>query len=96
VSLYDRFNFEWTLLRLGRDAPDGSGFVAAARARGVDLKVVEVEGDETRDLYEANLALIRPDQIVAWRGGSDAERRSRSSTGRRGSPPEAYFFFCSK
>jgi 2-polyprenyl-6-methoxyphenol hydroxylase-like FAD-dependent oxidoreductase len=72
VSLYDRINFEWTLLRLGRDAPDASGFVAAARARGVDLKVVSIEGDETRDLYEANLALIRPDQIVAWRGGSDA------------------------
>ena len=24
--------------------------------------------EEIRDLYEAELALIRPDQIVAWRG----------------------------
>jgi hypothetical protein len=25
---------------------------------------------ELRDLYEADMALIRPDQHVAWRGGA--------------------------
>lgn len=72
ASLYDRFNFEWTLMRLGRHAPDAAGFAAAAAARGVDLKVVTLDSDEGRDLYGADLALIRPDQIVAWRGASDA------------------------
>ena len=73
ASLYDGFNFEWTLLRLGSRAPDASGFERAAAARGVDLKVVDVAEDDVRDLYEADLALIRPDQIVAWRGGAGSE-----------------------
>jgi 2-polyprenyl-6-methoxyphenol hydroxylase-like FAD-dependent oxidoreductase len=73
ASLYDRFNFEWTLLRLGSRAPDASGFAAAAAAMGLDLRIVDLPDDEPRDLYEADLALIRPDQIVAWRGGAGAD-----------------------
>ncbi len=67
-SLYDTFGFEWTLLRLGRHAPDVSAFAKSAKARGLDLSIVDIAGEEARDLYEADLALIRPDQIVAWRG----------------------------
>jgi hypothetical protein len=37
------------------------------------LSVVAIENDEARDLYGADLALIRPDQIVAWRGNSSAQ-----------------------
>ncbi|MFN3889724.1 MAG: FAD-dependent oxidoreductase [Beijerinckiaceae bacterium] len=73
ASLYDRFNFEWTLLRLGSRAPEGEAFARAAASLGVDLRVVDVAGDEARDLYEADLALIRPDQMVAWRGGAGAD-----------------------
>jgi hypothetical protein len=38
---------------------------------------------EARDLYQADLALIRPDQIVAWRGNSaaDATHVLRRATG---------------
>ena len=32
------------------------------------LTIVDRPEAEVRDLYEADLALIRPDQIVAWRG----------------------------
>jgi hypothetical protein len=32
--------------------------------------VVDIATDDARELYEADFALIRPDQIVAWRGGS--------------------------
>lgn len=66
-SLYDTFNFEWTLLALGPDAPDTYGFEQAARRAGLDLKVVHHPQAELQALYEAPLALIRPDQIVAWR-----------------------------
>jgi 2-polyprenyl-6-methoxyphenol hydroxylase-like FAD-dependent oxidoreductase len=76
ASLYDRFNFEWTLLRLGSRAPDAEGFVRAAAERGIDLRVVDVAGDEARDLYKADLALIRPDQMVAWRGNSGKDART--------------------
>ncbi|MDB5727817.1 MAG: hypothetical protein JWQ00_1022, partial [Noviherbaspirillum sp.] len=67
-SLYDSFNFEWTLLALGPDARDTGDFVAHAAALGLDLKVVAHASQALLDLYEAPLALIRPDQIVAWRG----------------------------
>ena len=73
VSLFDTFGFEWTLLRLGRSPPDGAGLVDAARRLGMALEVVDVPSREVRDLYEAPLALIRPDQVVAWRGFDDAE-----------------------
>jgi hypothetical protein len=32
------------------------------------LSVVDLPQEELRDLYDADLAVIRPDQIVAWRG----------------------------
>ena len=67
-SMFDRFGPGFTLLRLGGHAPDAAGFVAAARARGVPLRVLDVPQDEARDLYGADLALIRPDQHLAWRG----------------------------
>jgi hypothetical protein len=67
-SLYDTFGFEFSLLRLGRKPPDTAAFAKAAETRGVPLTVVERPEDELRDLYGADLALIRPDQIVAWRG----------------------------
>jgi 2-polyprenyl-6-methoxyphenol hydroxylase-like FAD-dependent oxidoreductase len=67
-SLYDCFNFEWTLLVLGPDAPDVQAFVVGAAALGMDLQVVALPSATLRELYEAALALVRPDQIVAWRG----------------------------
>ena len=66
-SLYDGFGFDWTLLRLGSNPPAGDDFVAAARRIGLSLTVVDCHDPEAHDLYETDLALIRPDQIVAWR-----------------------------
>ncbi|MGA7455577.1 MAG: FAD-dependent monooxygenase [Rhodoplanes sp.] len=69
-SLYDTFDFEWTLLRLSRETT-GQRMVRAATNAGLCLKTVDLLRDDARDLYQADLALIRPDQIVAWRGNSD-------------------------
>lgn len=69
-SLYDTFGFEWTLLRLSREAASQRTVKAASDA-GMHLKVVDLFRDDTRDLYQADLVLIRPDQVVAWRGNSD-------------------------
>jgi 2-polyprenyl-6-methoxyphenol hydroxylase-like FAD-dependent oxidoreductase len=67
VSLYDLFGFEWTLLQFDQAASDAGLICEAARLLGADLKLVTLPGD-LRDLYEADLVLIRPDQVVAWRG----------------------------
>lgn len=70
-SLYDAFGFEWTLLRLDGAGGQGQAFKAAAAALGMDLAVTDAPGEPARTLYGADLALIRPDQVVAWRGSED-------------------------
>ncbi|MBT9465103.1 MAG: FAD-dependent oxidoreductase [Hydrogenophaga sp.] len=67
-SLYDSFHFEWTLLALGPHAPDTEPFERAALTAGLDLQVVRHAAPELLALYEAPMVLIRPDQMVAWRG----------------------------
>ena len=69
-SLYDALGFEFTLLQLGAKPADPAPFRAAAAAMNMPLSVVPIANDEARELYGADLALIRPDQIVAWRGNS--------------------------
>ncbi len=76
ASLYDRFGFEWTLLRLGNGAPDAQPFSAAATRRGIPLTLLDLPDPAARELYGAALALIRPDQIVAWRGDDAREAAS--------------------
>lgn len=66
-SLYDAFGPEWTLLRLSPHADSADVETGFARA-GLDLKVLDLADQGLADLYEAEMALIRPDQIVAWRG----------------------------
>jgi 2-polyprenyl-6-methoxyphenol hydroxylase-like FAD-dependent oxidoreductase len=72
-SLYDTFGLEWTLLRLGASPPSADRLLRAAHRSHIDLTLADVPSDEARELYEAPLALIRPDQVVAWRGFSDAD-----------------------
>ena len=68
VSLFDQLGPWFTILRLGPAAPDTDRLVAAAESAGVPVKVLDVAEDAARDLYERDLAIIRPDQHVAWRG----------------------------
>ena len=67
TSLYDLFGFEWTLLVMHSGVVT-KPFEEAAKVLGLDLKIVCPEHAGLFELYEAPLALIRPDQIVAWRG----------------------------
>jgi 2-polyprenyl-6-methoxyphenol hydroxylase-like FAD-dependent oxidoreductase len=67
-SLYDRLGNGFTLLRLGPKPSDGAGLAEAAKQSGVPLDILDVADAATRDLYGADLVLVRPDQHVAWRG----------------------------
>ncbi len=69
-SLFDHFHSEWTLLALGPEPPSTAAFETAAQALSIDLRVMRLPQASLRELYEAPLALIRPDQIVAWRGAT--------------------------
>jgi 2-polyprenyl-6-methoxyphenol hydroxylase-like FAD-dependent oxidoreductase len=69
-SLFDRLGVGFTLLRLRPEVPDPAALLAAAAVRKIPLAVVDVPDAEARDLYERDLALIRPDQHVAWRGNA--------------------------
>jgi 2-polyprenyl-6-methoxyphenol hydroxylase-like FAD-dependent oxidoreductase len=67
-SLYDAFHPEFTVLRLGPHAPDAAPFEKAAAELAMPLGSLALPESGVRDLYGADLALIRPDQIVCWRG----------------------------
>ena len=67
-SLYDRPGPDFNLLRSGPDAPDADPLTMAADRLGVPLTVVTVAEPGILELYEQPLALVRPDQHVAWRG----------------------------
>jgi hypothetical protein len=85
-SLYDLFGAGFTLLVLSAGHDDS---VARARREAertrTPLEAVRVSDPSLAKLYEAELALIRPDQHVAWRGDAwpDAKLLLRA-TGRSG------------
>ena len=65
-ALFDLLSVGFTLLRF--EAIDTSALERAALERGVPLEVVDVRDAKAAQLYERALALLRPDQHVAWRG----------------------------
>lgn len=68
-SLFDHFGFDWTLLSFA-GSEGVAAFTDEAGRRGLDLKVLDLRGEPiAADLYEQPLVLVRPDQIVGWRGG---------------------------
>jgi 2-polyprenyl-6-methoxyphenol hydroxylase-like FAD-dependent oxidoreductase len=69
ASLYDRLGDGYTLLILDAAAEAQAAQISqASDAAGVPLKVLDLTSSGLAPLYEAPLALIRPDQFVAWRG----------------------------
>ncbi len=69
-SLFDCFGTGFTLLRLGSNPPDAVALMADAKRRGLPLAVIDLPDAAARELYDCSLALIRPDQHVAWRGNA--------------------------
>jgi hypothetical protein len=67
-ALFDRFGRGFALLRLGAARAEVAPLERAARARGLPLVTLELADAGLRELYAADLVLVRPDQHVAWRG----------------------------
>jgi 2-polyprenyl-6-methoxyphenol hydroxylase-like FAD-dependent oxidoreductase len=68
-SLYDHFGPGFTLLLRGEQSMEKAlTLQQAAAARQLPLELVAVAEPRFGELYEAEFALVRPDQHVAWRG----------------------------
>ena len=68
-SLYDLFGAGFALVVAEQaDTLQVAQATADAQAFDVPLNVVWPEGIDVRALYGADMALVRPDQYVAWRG----------------------------
>ena len=55
-------------MRLGYSSADVQPLLDAAVARGVPIDLLDEPDPHVRELYEVDLALVRPDQYIAWRG----------------------------
>jgi hypothetical protein len=66
-SLYDAMGAGFTLLRFD-SLIDVAALEAAARSRGVPLKILDIDGNRAAVSDGHALVLSRPDQHVAWRG----------------------------
>jgi 2-polyprenyl-6-methoxyphenol hydroxylase-like FAD-dependent oxidoreductase len=72
-SIIDLFGNGFTLLALGPAPPDTSALRDAVDRAGVPMREIALKDPALAALYEAPLALVRPDGHVAWRGGSCPE-----------------------
>lgn len=70
-SLYDELGFEWTVLAPAARRDAAQALAATGSAAGLDVKLRLCDEPEVREALGDVLLLVRPDQVVAWRG-SDA------------------------
>ncbi len=75
ASLFDHFATNaMTLMATRGLAPDAEATVRAAAAdAGIPLAIIAPGNERVRELYEASLVLVRPDQHIAWRGDDPSE-----------------------
>jgi 2-polyprenyl-6-methoxyphenol hydroxylase-like FAD-dependent oxidoreductase len=71
-ALFDHFGRDFTLLCTS-EHPELEGWKEAAARLAIPLALVSFEVAHIRDLYGADLVLIRPDSHIAWRGDSSVD-----------------------
>jgi 2-polyprenyl-6-methoxyphenol hydroxylase-like FAD-dependent oxidoreductase len=84
ISVHDRIADGFTLLRLGRNREDASGFRKAFSTIGAPLSVLDIDSEAARRVYGFDYLLVRPDLHVIWRGDTlpkDADSVARVVTG---------------
>ena len=70
TSLFDLFGKDFTLLCFNH--ADSEHWLQASRSMGFSLCLLPIDDSNARDLYDADLVLIRPDHHIAWRGDATA------------------------
>ncbi len=72
-SLFDELGFEWTVLAPPALWAEGQAMAEAGRARGLDVALRCPSEPEAAPVLDGQLLLVRPDQVVAWRGREATE-----------------------
>ncbi|MDO8906120.1 FAD-dependent oxidoreductase [Hydrogenophaga sp.] len=67
-SLYDLLGFEWTVLAPSQLQAEAQALADAGHAAGLDVKLLMLTTDQVGALLDAGLLIVRPDQVIAWRG----------------------------
>ena len=88
TPLFNHFGRGFTLLVLGPREVECSGLEHAAYVRGAPLTILRRSEPELRELYQANLVLIRPDQHVGWRSDTEPEDPGAVIDVLRGAAPQ--------
>jgi len=83
-SLYDLFGQGFSLLLADTaDEVEVSRAAQEAATLGVPMKLVKPQSVPVADLYGATMALVRPDQHVAWRGDRWEDKALARAAGRQ-------------
>lgn len=72
-SLYDLLGFEWTVIAPPHAQAEAEQLAGAGRAAGLDVTVLALSAQEAGGLLDEGLLLVRPDQVIAWRGTDAAD-----------------------
>lgn len=67
-SLYDLLGFEWTVLAPEHLNGAAQAFASAGTATGLSVQVLTLPADAVAGLLDDGMLVVRPDQVIAWRG----------------------------
>ena len=70
ISIYDKFDKNFTLLVFSEDIKRTENFFNKAKSINFPLTVLEINDKDAFNLYEYSFVLIRPDLMVAWRSNT--------------------------
>ncbi|PZO15673.1 MAG: hypothetical protein DCF26_12690 [Burkholderiales bacterium] len=67
-SLYDLLGFEWTVLAPTHLQGAAHTLASVGIAAGLQVQLLTLSPGQAGDLLDAGMLIVRPDQVVAWRG----------------------------
>ena len=70
VSIYDKFDKNFTLLLFNKDKSEADIFLQQAKKVNFPVKVLHIGDEDAFKLYNAQLVLVRPDLMIAWRSNN--------------------------
>jgi hypothetical protein len=84
TALHDKIGEGYTLLRLAGNDSNSAPLARSFAEYGAPFHVLEINEEQPRALYGADLLLLRPDLHVVWRGNSlpgEAKKLAALATG---------------